>query len=107
MNREADVTAACHLYDVAERAYLAALQANAARPALAAAAQEVADAAKAWNTACYALYFTLRDVGGDAQLERNADNQAETTEALSEMWRDISAAYDGRWEPPPERPARD
>ena len=98
MRSDADVAASS--YELAEHAYLAALQANEGRAALAAAAERVAEAAKAWNTACYSVYFALRDATGNAQLQRNADNEAERTEVLSEMWRDIAAAYTGRWERP-------
>jgi hypothetical protein len=101
MTLAGEVTGAANRYELAERRYLGAVQAKAPTAELVLAALEVASAAQAWNRACYAHYFELRAGTDDATPERDADNQAEISEAISELWRDIAAAHAGRWEPPP------
>lgn len=84
-----DLDALDEQYEQAEAQYLDALRQERPRGDAAALAQAVADAAAAWNTAAYErLHQTAK---GDERQQ--LDRLTERTEALAELWADVTAAY--------------
>ncbi|MHB8507063.1 MAG: hypothetical protein ACYDGR_00230 [Candidatus Dormibacteria bacterium] len=89
-------SAAFDQYSEAEAAYLAGLRAAESARELAALARAAHLAASAWSKAAYAEFFELRARLGEAEsdvIELEID--AERSELVAEIWRDISRAQSG------------
>ena len=85
---ERSLEQACADYEQAEAAYLEAIRTRADRDDVAGAARSVAAVAAAFNSAAYHAFHQ----GQSAWMP--LDQLTERTEALSELWADLAAAYD-------------
>jgi hypothetical protein len=83
---EEPIDQASERYDRAEQTYLAAIATGAGDGELRALARQVAEAARAWESA---------DVAADAPPE-GVTRYYEAPEVLSTLWRDVADAYDRR-----------
>lgn len=82
-------------YETAEAAFLGGLKASKERQDLARLAAAVADSASALVAAAYPEFFRLREEKGETdRIVIEAEVQAEKAELLSELWRDIAAAFE-------------
>ena len=86
-------------YDSSEAAYLDRVR-QSRYSELTEAANAVAEAAKAWQTAAYATYFETKSQQGESTGAAVQDEiSAEKAELLAELWSDIADAHraaDGR-----------